>query len=57
MIGIYIKTSIPMNALKQEGVGKHMQEGGEEYKVVREKDVEVEEEVANIMVTREMEKK
>ena len=60
MIDTYIKTSVPINALKYGGgggVGKQMQESGEEDKVVQEKDVEVEEEVANMMVTREVEKK
>ena len=30
MIDTYIKTSVPMNALKHEGVGKQMQESWEE---------------------------
>ena len=57
MIHTYIKTSVSINAPKQEGVGKQMQVTGEEDKVVQEKDVEVEEEVGNMMVTREMQKK
>ena len=50
MIDTYIKTSVPINAPKQGGVGKQMQESEEE-------DKGVEEEAASMMVTREMEKR
>ena len=50
---------LPINALKPDRVRKQMHDSGEEDKVVKENDVEVEEEeeVENMMVTGVMEKK